>query len=96
MGRGGLGLFSGLALVGAISGFVLGELFLGRGNGLYVAPVSAVVGLLLAWALWHTRPAGEPGQAAEATSESPQDTPQERRRASGARVAKSQQGGKKR
>ena len=96
MGRGGFGLFSGLALAGAVSGFVLGELVLGRGNGYFVAPVSAIVGLLLAWALRHTRPAVEPGQATEAGDESPPEVTQAQRRATTVQVRKSQQGGKQR
>ena len=56
MTRNGVALFVGLGLIGAVSGFVLGELSLGSGRGLTVAPLSALVGLLLAAALWKTRP----------------------------------------
>jgi hypothetical protein len=56
MGPGGFGLFSGLALAGAVAGFVTGELVLGRGAGIYVAPLSALVGLVLAWMLRVSRP----------------------------------------
>ena len=56
MTRNGIFLFVGLGLIGAISGYILGELSLGSGRGLTVAPLSALVGLLLATALWKTRP----------------------------------------
>jgi hypothetical protein len=61
MGPGGLGLFSGLALVGAVAGYVTGELVLGRGAGVYVAPLSAAVGLVLAWMLRASRPTATAG-----------------------------------
>jgi hypothetical protein len=51
-----VGLSIALGLVGAIAGFVLGELFLPAGRGLFVAPASALVGVILARALWITRP----------------------------------------
>lgn len=88
-------LFIVLTLIGAISGFVLGELLIGRGFGVYVGSLSALVGLLLAWALWRTRPQanGSGEQAAEPPS-SP--TPQWPRGATNVRVRKSQQGGKPR
>ena len=56
MTRNGIALFVGLGLVGAVSGYILGELSLGSGRGVTVAPLSALVGLLLAAALWKTRP----------------------------------------
>ena len=56
MTRNGIVLFVGLGLIGAVSGLILGELYLGSGRGLSVAPLSALVGLLLAWSLWKTRP----------------------------------------
>jgi hypothetical protein len=88
-------LFYWLAIIGALTGYLLGELILGSGNGLYVAPVSAVVGLLLAWALWSTRPKDQPPARAEPRAEPP-PLPQQRQRKSTVRVTKSQQGGKRR
>lgn len=60
MGRGAIGLFSGLAALGAVVGWVLGELILGRGRGPLVALVTAALGLLVAWALRLSRPAEQP------------------------------------
>ena len=88
-------LISSLTMIGAISGFILGELFLGRGMGVYVSLVSALVGGLLAWALWHTRP-----RVTDATSVAPEaprpPARQAPRRVGNVRVTKSQQGGKQR
>lgn len=88
-------LFIWLGIFGALSGYLLGELILGSGNGLYVAPLSAVVGLLLAWALWQTRGGGEPAPRPEPTVEPPPMPPQRQRTNNKVRVAKSQ-GGKRR
>jgi hypothetical protein len=90
-------LFYWLAILGALSGYLLGEMILGTGNGLYVAPVAAVVGLLLAWALDHTRRTDAPAQVTKPVDESLPRRPQEgQRKATGAvRVAKSK-GGKRR
>jgi hypothetical protein len=96
MGRNGLALFSGLALAGAASGYLMGELILGSGNGLYVAPVAAVIGLLLAWALWNTRAGGEPGPVPPSMSKPSPEVPQARQRKNTVRVAKSPPGGKRR
>lgn len=84
-------LFIALALIGAISGFGLGELLLGPGVGVYVGLLSALVGLLLAWALWRTRP--QVNGAVEQAAEPPSSPPQRPRRAANVRVRKSQQGG---
>ena len=63
MRGGGVGLSIALGLVGAVAGFVLGELFLPAGRGLFVAPASALVGVILARALWITRPRPAPPTA---------------------------------
>jgi hypothetical protein len=90
-------LFLWLAIIGALSGYLLGELMLGSGGGLYVAPVSTIVGLLLAWALWSTRQGGEPPPRPAPPAQPPPAAPPERQRkaTSTVRVAKSQ-GGKRR
>jgi hypothetical protein len=96
MARSRFRLFYWLAIMGALIGYLLGEMILGTGNGLYVAPVSAIVGLLLAWALHRTRPANASTRAIEPTDERPATRPPERQRKTNTvRVAKSQ-GGKKR
>jgi hypothetical protein len=96
MARSRFRLFYWLAIMGALIGYLLGEMILGTGNGLYVAPVSAIVGLLLAWALHRTRPADAAPRASEPTDERPATKPAERQRNTNTvRVAKSQ-GGKKR
>ena len=86
-------LFSVLVLIGGISGYILGEIYLGRGNGVYMSPISALVGALLAWALWSTR--RRPSAAAE---EPPAATIPPSRRAArnpgNVRVKKTQQGRK--
>lgn len=88
-------LVSWLTLIGGVGGYVLGELFLGRGKGIYVAPLSMLVGLVLAWALWTTRP--RVGVAREAEPEVEVVEPrQPTRRAGKVRVTKSQQGGQER
>jgi hypothetical protein len=56
MRRGALGLFVGLPIVGGLLGLLTGQLAIGGRNGLYVVPAAALVGLLLAWALWASRP----------------------------------------
>jgi Flp pilus assembly protein TadB len=56
MRRGALGLFVGLPIAGALLGLLTGQLAIGGRNGLYVVPAAALVGLLLAWALWASRP----------------------------------------
>jgi predicted lipid-binding transport protein (Tim44 family) len=56
MQRGVLGLFVGLPIAGALLGLLMGQLAIGGRNGLYVVPATALVGLLLAWALWASRP----------------------------------------
>ena len=85
-------LFSSLILIGGISGYILGEIYLGRGNGVYMSPFSALVGALLAWALWSTR------QRPSAAPEEPSATIPPSRRAprnpGNVRVKKSQQGRK--
>ena len=97
MARSRFRLFYWLAIMGALIGYLLGEMILGTGNGLYVAPVSAIVGLLLAWALHQTRRADASPRAIESSDERPATRPPERqRKISTVRVAKSQQGGKKR
>lgn len=50
------GFFVGLMVVSGLIGFVLGEVWLWRGNGRYVGAIFALLGLLLAWMLWRTRP----------------------------------------
>lgn len=88
-------LFTALILIGAISGFALGELFLGRGMGIYVAPLSALVGLVLAWALWSTRPRRT--DVADVAEEPPEPPARRMARQAGkVRVTKPQQGGKQR
>jgi hypothetical protein len=90
-------LFLWLAIIGALSGYLLGESILGSGGGIYVAPVSAIVGLLLAWALQHTRPVNDPAPRIEPVDEPrPKPPPgRQRKTTSAVRVAKSQ-GGKRR
>ena len=97
MARNRFRIFYWLAIIGALSGNLLGEMILGTGNGLYVAPVAAIVGLLLAWALDRTRPAEASPRASEPTDERTATRPPERQRktTSAVRVAKSQ-GGRKR
>ena len=56
MRRDALGLFVGLPIAGALLGLLTGQLAIGGRNGLYVVPAAALVGLLLAWALWASRP----------------------------------------
>ena len=51
-----IGLFAGLAAAGAVLGFFTGRHYLGAEYGLYVAPATALIGLLLAWMLWVSRP----------------------------------------
>ena len=63
MRGGGTGLTIALGLVGAGAGFVLGEFLLPVGRGLFVAPASALVGVILARALWSTRPRPAPPPA---------------------------------
>ncbi len=63
------GFFAGLAIVGGLTGFILGEVWLGRGNGRYVGPVFALLGLLLAGMLWRTRPQHTEEEIAAAISE---------------------------
>lgn len=63
MRGGGIGLTIALGLVGASAGFILGELLLPVGRGLFVAPASALVGVLLARALWITRSRPDPPSA---------------------------------
>ena len=87
-----LGLFSGLALAGAVLGLITGELYLGRGGGLYVAPVTAVVGLLLAWMLWVSRPRADGGQSpapAADREEVPRPPVKERQRGNSVKVTRS-------
>jgi hypothetical protein len=96
MARSRFRLFYWLAIIGALSGYLLGELILGTGNGLYVAPVAAIVGLLLAWALHRTRPVGEPAPRAEARRDAAPTRPQGRQRSTKVRVTKSTQRGKRR
>ena len=69
MRPGALGLLTGLALGGAVLGFIIGEVWLGRGNGFAVAVVLAALGLLLAWMLWRTRPSHTPEEVAAAVAE---------------------------
>lgn len=95
MARNRYRLFYWLAIIGALSGYLLGELVLGSGNGLYVAPVAAVVGLLLAWALWSTRGRGESLPRPAPSVEPPAKQPDRQRTNNKVRVAKSQ-GGKRR
>ena len=89
MTRNGIALFVGLGLVGAVSGFILGELSLGSGRGLTVAPLSALVGVVLAAALWKTRPR----TASEVPPPAPVAAPRQSQRPAGSkvRVAKAQQ-----
>lgn len=63
------GFFVGLTLVGGLVGFILGEVWLWRGNGPYVGAVFAALGLLLAWMLWRTRPQYTAEEIAAATAE---------------------------
>ena len=65
--RGGVWLAVALGILFAVIGFLSGELVLGAGRGLAVASVSALVGALLAYALWSTRPRreGTPGPGAD-------------------------------
>ncbi len=58
MERGAVALFVGLACGGVILGALIGEVVLGRGSGLVVAPVAGIVGLALAWMLRASRPTG--------------------------------------
>ena len=51
-------------IAGALLGLVTGQLAIGGRNGFYVVPAAALVGLLLAWALWASRPRAEGAQAA--------------------------------
>lgn len=95
MSRLGLLLFLGLPLIGAGSGYLLGEALLGRGSGVLVASASVVVGLLLAWGLWQTRPRPEATEEAE-TVEPPPPIGRARRDKGDVRVTKSRQGGKRR
>ncbi len=53
--RGGVWLAVALGILFAVIGFLGGELVLGAGRGLAVASVGALVGVLLAYALWSTR-----------------------------------------
>ncbi len=69
MRPGALKLFAGLALGGGVLGFIIGEVWLGRGNGFAVAAVLAALGLLLAWMLWRTRPTYTPKEVAAAVAE---------------------------
>ena len=92
MTRNGIALFVGLGLIGAVSGLILGELYLGRGRGLTVAPLSALVGLLLAGSLWKTRPRPVNAEPPPAPVAAPPRRAQ--RQPSKVRVAKSQQGTK--
>ncbi|MDP9375608.1 MAG: hypothetical protein M3Q65_24800 [Chloroflexota bacterium] len=57
--RGGVWLAVALGILFAVIGFLGGELVLGAGRGLAVALVGALVGVLLAYALWSTRPRRE-------------------------------------
>ena len=61
--RGGAWFAVALGFLFAVIGFLSGELVLGAGRGLAVASVGALVGVLLAYALWSTRPRreGTPG-----------------------------------
>ena len=92
-----LGLFSGLTLAGAVLGLLMGELALGRGYGLYVAPVSAILGLVLAWMLWVSRPR-LPGDRGSAPAADRDDVPRnpaiERRGAASVKVTRSGRPGK--
>jgi hypothetical protein len=69
MRPGALGLFAELAIGGGVLGFIIGDVWLGRGNGLAVAVVLAALGLLLAWMLWRTRPTYTPEEIAAAVAE---------------------------
>ena len=69
MRPGAIGLFAGLALGGGVLGFIIGEVWLGRGNGFAVAVVLAALGLLLAWMLWRTRPTYTPEEVTAAVAE---------------------------
>lgn len=55
MRRSALLLYVVLGVGGLIVGIVLGELLLTRGSGLYVGPVMALIGLILAWMLRTTQ-----------------------------------------
>ena len=63
------GFFVGLTIVGGLTGFILGEVWLGRGNGRYAGPVFAVIGLVLAAMLWRTRPQHTEEEVAAAVAE---------------------------
>ena len=63
------GFFVGLMIVGGLIGFVLGEVWMGRGNGRYAGPIFALLGLLLAWMLWRTRPQHTEEEIAAAIAE---------------------------
>lgn len=63
------GFFVGLLIVGGLTGFVLGEVWLGPGNGRYVGPVFALLGLIVAWMLWRTRPQHTEEEIAAAIAE---------------------------
>ncbi len=63
------GFFAGLTLAGGLLGFILGEVWLWRGNGPYVGAIFAALGLLLAWMLWRTRPQYTAEEIAAATVE---------------------------
>jgi hypothetical protein len=97
MTRNRIRLFYWLAIIGALSGYLLGEMILGTGNGLYVAPVAAIVGLLLAWSLDYTRRAEvPPGVSGLPDDRSAAGTPERQRKTTNSvRVVKSQ-GGRKR
>ena len=69
MRPGTLGLFAGLAVGGGLLGFIIGEVWLGRGNGFAAAAVLAALGLLLAWMLRRTRPTHTPEEVAAAVAE---------------------------
>ena len=69
--RGGAWLAVALGFLFAVIGFLSGELVLGAGRGPAVALVGALVGVLLAYALWSTRPRREetPDPAADGGDE---------------------------
>jgi predicted lipid-binding transport protein (Tim44 family) len=100
MSRAALGLFVGLPVAGAVLGLLMGQLAIGGRNGLYAVPATALVGLLLAWMLWVSRPRADAGQGAPPAvqEEIVRPSAKERRSGSSVRVSKSgrpdNQGGK--